>query len=181
MLTGRAPALSPDERNHQSRVAGLALQIGVALGLNEWDLGVVEAGARLHDTGKGAIPRAIREKPGPLTPDEWTTMREHPQLGAHLLFEAGAHPEEVDIVLHHHERWDGEGYPHGLCGEAIPLGARVVAVADTFDALTSARAYRAASPPAHAARVIRAERGRQFDPRVADAFLNLVLPTLDPA
>ena len=179
MMNSDVPALRPEEHHHQSRVARIARQIGLALGLTEQDLCVLESGARLHDTGKCVIPRSILDKPGPLSPDEWHTMRQHPQIGAHLLSDAGAQPAEVEVVLHHHERWDGLGYPQGLCGEEIPLGARVVAVADTFDALTSARAYRPARPAAQAADVILAERGRQFDPRIADTFLNQVFPNLN--
>jgi HD-GYP domain-containing protein (c-di-GMP phosphodiesterase class II) len=128
----------------------------------------------LHDIGKVGIPEAVLCKRGPLDEAEWAVMREHPAIGAQIVspirFLAGA----VEIVRTHHERWDGLGYPRGLRGEEIPLAARIFAIADSFDAMTSDRPYRAAMKLDHALDEIRSGAGSQFDPDVATAFLDLV-------
>lgn len=128
----------------------------------------------LHDIGKVGVPEAVLCKPGPLDDAEWAVMREHPAIGAQIVspirFLAGA----VEIVRSHHERWDGAGYPRGLRGEEIPLAARVFSVADSFDAMTSDRPYRAALPLQRTLAEIRDGAGTQFDPNVARAFLELV-------
>jgi HD-GYP domain-containing protein (c-di-GMP phosphodiesterase class II) len=128
----------------------------------------------LHDIGKVGVPEAVLCKPGPLNEAEWAVMREHPTIGAQIVspirFLAGA----IEIVQSHHERWDGRGYPRGLRGEQIPLAARVFAVADSFDAMTSDRPYRSAMPLEEALGEIRRGAGSQFDPEVARAFLRLV-------
>ena len=128
----------------------------------------------LHDIGKVGVPEAVLCKPGPLDDDEWAVMREHPSIGASIVepirFLAGA----VEIVQSHHERWDGRGYPRGLRGEEIPLAARVFSIADSFDAMTSDRPYRAAMPLEQALDEVRDGAGTQFDPDVAGAFLDLV-------
>lgn len=127
----------------------------------------------LHDIGKVGVPEAVLCKPGPLNEAEWAVMREHPAIGAQIVspirFLAGA----IEIVQSHHERWDGLGYPRGLRGERIPLAARVFAVADSFDAMTSDRPYRAAMRVDEALGEIRRGAGTQFDPDVARAFLDL--------
>ncbi|MGZ8630892.1 MAG: HD-GYP domain-containing protein [Actinomycetota bacterium] len=128
----------------------------------------------LHDIGKVGVPEAVLCKQGPLDEAEWAVMREHPTIGAQIVspirFLAGA----IEIVQSHHERWDGEGYPSGLRGERIPLAARVFAIADSFDAMTSDRPYRAAMPAERALEEIRQGAGTQFDPSVVRAFLDLV-------
>jgi HD-GYP domain-containing protein (c-di-GMP phosphodiesterase class II) len=128
----------------------------------------------LHDIGKVGVPESVLCKPGPLDDDEWAVMREHPAIGAQIVspirFLAGA----VEIVRTHHERWDGGGYPRGLRGEEIPLAARIFAVVDSFDAMTSDRPYRAAMSLERALGEVRGGAGSQFDPAVADAFLSLV-------
>ena len=128
----------------------------------------------LHDIGKVGVPEAVLRKPGPLDDAEWELMREHPAIGAQIVapirFLAGA----VEIVRSHHERWDGAGYPRGLRGDEIPLAARVFAIADSFDAMTSDRPYRAAMPLERALGEVRAGAGTQFDPMVAAAFLELI-------
>ena len=137
--------------------------------------------APLHDIGKVGIPDHILLKPGKLTPDEWEVMKTHSQIGADAISRAigqEAAPEAVgflhtaiDIARHHHERWDGSGYPCGLQGEAIPLSARMMALADVFDALISARSYKPAMPQAQAEAIILQGRGTHFDPAVVDAYL----------
>jgi putative two-component system response regulator len=134
----------------------------------------------LHDIGKVGIPDAVLNKPGPLTSDEYSRMRTHPRLGYNAIVNAEAasliEDEEVmalakDMVLTHHEWWDGHGYPQGLAGEEIPVGGRVLAVVDVYDALVGARPYRAAMPHEQAVATIRAQRGTHFDPDVVDAFV----------
>ncbi len=128
----------------------------------------------LHDIGKVGVPEAVLRKPGPLDESEWAVMREHPTIGAQIVspirFLAGA----IEIVQSHHERWDGRGYPTGLRGEGIPLAARVFAIADSFDAMTSDRPYRAAMPIERALEELRQGAGTQFDPTIVRAFLDLV-------
>jgi HD-GYP domain-containing protein (c-di-GMP phosphodiesterase class II) len=127
----------------------------------------------LHDLGKVGVPERVLCKTGPLTLDEWGVMRAHPMIGAQILEPFRFLAEAVDVVRHHHERFDGRGYPFGLAGTTIPLAARIFAVADCFDAMTSDRPYRAALPVETALAEIRAGAGTQFDPEVADAFLEL--------
>jgi adenylate cyclase len=136
--------------------------------------------APLHDIGKVGIPDAVLNKPGPLTPDEYSRMRTHPHLGYNAIVNAEAasliEDEEVmslakEMVLTHHEWWDGHGYPQGLAGEQIPVGGRVLAIVDVYDALVGARPYRAALPHEQAVAMIRAQRGTHFDPDVVDAFV----------
>lgn len=158
---------------HTQRVTELAVKIGRELGLNPRDLEDLRRGAILHDVGKLAIPDAILLKPGPLTPEEWAVMKQHPLHAYDWLKGIPFLQRALNVPLYHHERWDGSGYPHGLAGETIPLLARVFAVADVYDALTSDRPYRDAWPAQKALSYIREEAGRQFDPQVVEAFLNL--------
>lgn len=155
---------------HAERVAGYGLEIARACGMDVADDPDLEFGFLLHDIGKIAISDAILYKPGHLTDEERDAMRRHPLIGEEIVrgidFLAGAR----QVVRSHHERWDGDGYPDRLAGERIPLAARVFAVADTFDALTSDRPYRAAAPFREARRVIAEAAGTQFDPTVAEAF-----------
>jgi putative nucleotidyltransferase with HDIG domain len=156
---------------HAQRVAAYGLRIAHAAGV-EVDP-EVEFGFLLHDIGKVAVPDAILFKPGPLTPEERALMIKHPQIGSEILRHIDFLDEAKVVVLHHHERWDGQGYPDGLAGEAIPLQARVFAVADTLDALTTDRPYRPACGWAEARQAIRAEAGAQFDPAIVAAYETL--------
>ena len=154
---------------HAERVAAYGVAIARALGI------VVEGtptefGFLLHDIGKLAISDAILHKEGPLSDSERARMVEHPVIGAEIVRGIDFLEGAVDIVRHHHERWDGNGYPDGLAGDQIPLAARIFAVADVFDALTTNRPYRHASPMPQARQMILAEAGKQFDPQVVEAF-----------
>ena len=130
-------------------------------------------GALLHDVGKIGITDRVLLKAGPLSDGEWREMRKHPDLGATLVGEIGFLRPARELVRAHHERYDGAGYPRGLAGDAIPLGARIFGVADAFDALTTDRPYRRGLDHTEAARRIAAGRGSQFDPAVVDAFLRI--------
>jgi HD-GYP domain-containing protein (c-di-GMP phosphodiesterase class II) len=155
---------------HSLRTAELAVEIGLQMSLPSDRLRVIARGAYLHDLGKIAIPDQILNKPGALTADERKIVETHPQLGFELAATAPSLNEVLPVILHHHERLDGHGYPAGLAGVSIPLEARVVAVADVWDALTSDRAYRQGWDPSHALAHIEAGRGTHFDPAVVDAL-----------
>jgi putative nucleotidyltransferase with HDIG domain len=153
---------------HAQRVAAYGLRVAHAAGV-EVDP-QVEFGFLLHDIGKVAVPDAILFKPGPLTEQERALVRKHPEIGSEILRHIDFLDQAKEVVRHHHERWDGRGYPDGLSEEAIPLPARVFALADTLDALTSERPYRRASPFADARKVISAAAGSQFDPAIVAAY-----------
>jgi putative nucleotidyltransferase with HDIG domain len=144
------------------------------MGYTEKDLDRIRRGALLHDIGKIGTPVAILDKPGKLAPEELKTMREHAGRGAYLLQPIPAFEEILPIVLQHHEWVDGSGYPEGLVGEAISLDARILAVADCFDALASDRPYRAGVSRERVIGMIKEGSGRQFDPKVVEAFLRLM-------
>jgi HD-GYP domain-containing protein (c-di-GMP phosphodiesterase class II) len=156
---------------HAQRVAAYGLRIAHAAGVDVDPQ--VEFGFLLHDVGKVAVPDAILFKPGPLSKEERALMVRHPQIGSEILRHIDFLDEAKVVVLHHHERWDGGGYPAGLAGEEIPLQARVFAVADALDALTTARPYRTACGWADARREIRAGAGTQFDPAIVAAYETL--------
>jgi putative two-component system response regulator len=162
-----------DTGHHTRRVGELSARTAVNLGLDPEAVELIRGAAPLHDTGKIAIPDAILLKPGRLTLVEFETMKTHTTIGAHML--AGGRTALMrlaeQIALAHHERWDGAGYPHGLAGEAIPLAARIVAVADFYDALSHDRPYRSAWPLERIVAEIERESGGHFDPRVAAGFL----------
>lgn len=166
---------------HVGRVTELALTLGRHLGLGRGELDRLRIGAALHDVGKIAIPDAILQKPGPLDERERAVMETHVTKGAELIEQASHLACARDAVLHHHERWDGAGYPFGLAGPEIPLHGRIVAVADAFDAMTSDRPYRQALPRALAAQVIRQGSGGQFDPEIAECFAATIPARLEVA
>ncbi len=151
---------------HLRRVQTYALQIGKDLGLSDSELNAIRAAAMLHDIGKLAVPEQILSKPGRLTPEEFDKMKIHPVVGAEILDRVHFPYPVVPIVRSHHEKWDGSGYPDGLKGEGIPIGARILSAVDCFDALTSERPYRRAISPEEAMTYLKAEDGRSFDPRV---------------
>jgi ribonuclease P protein subunit RPR2 len=154
---------------HAERVTAYGMELAQTIGLPLTDP-EVEFGFLLHDIGKVAIPDAILHKPGPLTDKERALMAQHPVIGAEMICEIGFLAGALVVVRSHHEQWNGKGYPDGLAGEDIPLAARVFAVADVLDALTSDRPYRPASPIAVAREMIVEESGTHFDPRVIEAF-----------
>ncbi|MDP9463030.1 MAG: HD-GYP domain-containing protein [Actinomycetota bacterium] len=160
---------------HSQRTAELAVELGLQMSLPPDRLRIIARGAYLHDVGKIAIPDQILNKPGALTAEERKIVETHPQLGYELASAAPSLREVLPVILSHHERLDGMGYPAGLVGTTIPLEARVVAVADVWDALTSDRAYRAGWDPAHALAHIVAGRGTHFDPAVVDALVRVVV------
>lgn len=158
-----------DLGEHVDEVAGLVERVGRRLGVPEDGLEVVVQAAALHDIGKTAVPDAILLKPGPLDADEWASMREHTIIGARIVAAAPSLRQVAALVRASHERWDGAGYPDGLAGEEIPLGARIIAVCDAFDAMTAPRPYRPAWTLERAVAELRRCSGSQFDPRAVDA------------
>jgi putative nucleotidyltransferase with HDIG domain len=161
---------------HSKTVARYSHVLAEACGVSDpATLDSVRKGALLHDAGKMAIPDSILKKPGPLTAQEWVVIRRHPALGYGLVRDVKLVPEVGNIILCHHEKFDGTGYPKGLKGAAIPLEARVFAVADTLDAVTSHRPYRAPRDFGAARRELKANAGRQFDPEVVDVFCGMDL------
>lgn len=158
---------------HSQRTAELSTEIGIQLGLPPDQLRVIARGAYLHDIGKIGIPDTILNKPGALTAEERAVIETHPQLGYEMAESAPTLSEALGVILHHHERYDGTGYPRGLRGEQIPLTARVVAVADVWDALTTDRSYRPGWEPSEALAHIDAGRGTHFDGTVVDALITI--------
>ena len=162
-----------ETEGHSKRVTAFTIALSRALGLGPAQIRVIARGAFLHDIGKMAIPDAILLKPGRLTVEEQSIMREHCARGYNILRKIPFLHEAAEIVYSHQEHYDGSGYPRGLRGEAIPLGARIFAVADTLDAITSDRPYRSASSFDAARREIRRCAGTQFDPAVVETYLGL--------
>jgi len=159
--------------SHTERVAAVAVGIARGLGFRDEELEAIEIGALLHDIGKIGIPEDVLRKPGKLTEDEWELIKTHPVISDYILSELDLHPFVRQCARSSHERIDGAGYPDGLSGEAIPLPARIVLVADALDALTSTRPYRAARPILGAFAEIRAHTGTQFCPNVVVALEEL--------
>src|SRR5262249_17956602 len=155
--------------SHSERVSELAAQIARRLGLDDAQVELTRLAASLHDLGKLAIPEEILRKPGTLNETECLVLQRHPQIGFRMLESLGVEPI-ADWVLHHHERWDGSGYPDRLRGEEIPLGARIIFVADAYDAMTSERLYRRPLAPGEALDELERCSGSQFDPAIVDAF-----------
>jgi HD-GYP domain-containing protein (c-di-GMP phosphodiesterase class II) len=170
-LSEAVEACDPYTRGHSQRVAGMAYEVGVRLGCGEARLSLLRLGGALHDVGKLAVSDAVLNKPGPLTADEILMVRAHPEIGARMVALDKSLRASLPAVLYHHERWDGEGYPTGRTGAEIPLEARVLAVVDSFDAMTSDRPYRLAMPVEDAVEEVDRCAGTQFDPDVAVAFL----------
>jgi len=154
-------------------ISALASDLGHAMGLPDGDIERIRTASLLHDLGKLAIPDSILSKPAPLSPGEWRTIIEHPKIGQVVLEQAGAIRDAAAIVLHHHEWFDGRGYPYGLAGGEIPLGSRIVAIADAYEAMISARPYKPAMSHAEALQELRRQEGVQFDPELVRIFVEL--------
>ncbi len=161
-------------RGHSERVTAYAMDLGRVIGLPSETLNALELGGFLHDIGKIGIPERILHKPDRLTDEEYAIIKQHPRLGYSILSQIEGSQVVGDVVLHHHERWDGKGYPDGLAGEKIPLPARILGLADSFDAMGSTRPYRSHCAKERVMEEIRKNAGTQFDPRLADLFLGEV-------
>jgi putative two-component system response regulator len=161
-------------RGHVDRVMKLAVLIAEKLGLNRMQISALRFGAILHDIGKIYIREGVLRKAGPLSQNEWDEMKLHAEIGSDLLSKVPYLSAAIPIIRHHHERWDGGGYPDGLTGEQIPLGARIVTVADTYDAMTTERVYHNENTPNQAVDEIRTGSGTRYDPAVVEAFLTVV-------
>lgn len=174
-LTAVARVHDNGTSTHAQRMVYIAEATARVLGRSEEEVQLVRLAALLHDIGKINIPNEILHKPGPLTDEEWSVMRLHPDIGRQILAQAGGRFELIShIVVAHHERWDGRGYPFGLAQEKIPLGARILSVADSYDAMTSQRPYREPMPIAQAREELQRCAGGQFDPQVVRAFLQVL-------
>jgi putative nucleotidyltransferase with HDIG domain len=174
-LVAALDARDSETGGHSERVADLTAAIAEEMGISrDSEAGrFIQWGALLHDVGKIAVPDHILRKPGSLSDEEWETMRTHPHAGFQIVRNVGFLAPAAQIVLAHHERFDGRGYPHGLAGEEIPLGSRIFMIADTFDAITSERPYKAARAPEEALAEILRHSGSQFDPDAVQAFLSV--------
>ena len=170
-----------ETEGHAQRVAALTVALARRLGVPEERLPHIRRGALLHDIGKMGVPDHILKKPGPLDAHEWEIMRQHPLWAYDMLKDIPYLQPALAIPLFHHERWDGSGYPSGLAGTAIPLAARIFAVVDVYDALTSDRPYRPAWSKEKALTYLKEQRGKLFDPRVVDAFLEMMQADQPPA
>jgi HD-GYP domain-containing protein (c-di-GMP phosphodiesterase class II) len=162
-----------ETEGHSRRVVEFTIRLAQAFNLDDAAVVDIRRGALLHDVGKIGVPDRILHKPGPLDTDERKEIQKHPQNGYEMLVGIPPLNAPIRVVLAHHEKWDGTGYPLGLKGEVIPLGARLFAVADVFDALTSDRPYRKAMPYAAARDIIAKDAGQHFDPAVVEAFLEV--------
>lgn len=175
-LTSLMSALDARDREtegHSMRVSRLTCLLAEEIGLSGPQRKAIERGALLHDIGKIGISDRVLHKPGKLTDDEWKTMRIHPDIGARIVEGIPFLQDSLSVIRYHHERWDGSGYPIGLKGEEIPIQARIFAVADVFDALTSKRSYRSKSSPEEAIAYIKEQSGRLFDPSIVEALTRL--------
>ena len=173
-LAAATEAKDPQLKGHTVRVAEVGVAIGREMGMPHQTLRVLARAGLLHDIGKLGIPDAIYLKPGPLTPEEWEIMKQHPHLGLDILARVGKLRHEAEVLSAHHERMDGRGYPRGLAGEAIPLEARILAVADVFDALVSDRPYRQGMPREEAMRIIAESTGSHLYPPAVAALQRIL-------
>jgi putative nucleotidyltransferase with HDIG domain len=172
-------ARDPYTGHHSHRVTKIALTFARSLGLGPQEMEALSNAGYLHDIGKIGVSDSILLKPGPLTPEERAIIETHPRIGEKIVEPLGLKPQEKDLILLHHERWDGQGYPHGLQGNGIPYLCRLLALADVFDALSSDRPYRQAFSTPEALAEIEAQAGHQFDPDLTGKFVQL-LRVLDP-
>jgi putative nucleotidyltransferase with HDIG domain len=167
-------AKDPYTRGHSERVAGFAARLAERLSLGKAEVDLVELAGLLHDIGKIGVREEVLNKPGRLTPEEFEHVKQHPALGAQILEPIAEDPQLIKAVLHHHENWNGTGYPHGLAGDAIPLFAQILKVTDVYEALTSNRPYRPARSPEEAHRIMEEEMGTGLPPLVTATFFALL-------
>jgi len=168
---------NPREERHSNRVSEICQKIGSVLGLSEIEVHKLKVGGLLHDIGKIAIEEGILNKPGKLTAQEWDEIKRHPEIGYRILSSSHEMLDVTECILSHHEKWDGTGYPKGLKGEEIPRIARIIGLADSYDAMTSERSYRKALSEEVVLREIRENAGIHFDPEIARIFVEKVLET----
>jgi len=176
-LLGLANALEAKDaytRGHSERVGAWSRGVAAALGLPAGEVDMIGQAGLLHDIGKIGIPEGVLRKPGALDPEEWKVMRNHPLIGAQIVAPFDFFTGGALMIRHHHERWDGSGYPDGLAGDEIPLGARIIAVADVYDALTSNRPYRAALSHATALDHLASAAGVTLDEDAVSVFVGLI-------
>lgn len=178
-LTSAIDAKDPYTRGHSERVAHLAAELAREIGLSEHDVERIRIAGLVHDIGKIGVPESVLRKPGRLTDDEFDLMKKHPEIGHHILRDIPLLDDVLPGVMHHHERWDGRGYPARLAGEDIPRMARIIGLADAFEAMSSNRTYRRALPRGKVLAEIAECAGSQFDPELADAFLRVDLREYD--
>lgn len=174
ILRQTVEAKDPYTRGHSDRVSEFAVLIGTKMGLDEKTIHILKIGGLFHDIGKIGIPDSILLKESKLSDDEYSQIKNHPTIGAHILGNATVFQDIIPIVKHHHERYDGRGYPSQLAGTDIPLIARITAVADAFDAMTSKRTYRDSLPIEKVKEEIERCSGTQFDPEIAKLFLGIL-------
>ena len=163
----------PGEAEHAERVSVYAVATGEKMGLDDQELLELRRAAVLHDVGKIAIDRSLLSKLGELDEDDFTALKMHASMCEHVLADLPWLEKSLPMIRHHHERWDGGGYPDGLAGETIPIGARIIGVAETFDHLAFGSSYKPPIGTDLAAQVLQDEAGKQFDPQVVDAFLQI--------
>jgi putative two-component system response regulator len=174
MLAAAVEAKDAYTEGHLKRLRSYSEQLAVACELAPSEVRAVRYGGILHDIGKIGVDEAIIRKPGPLTPDEIVQMRRHPEIGAQIISKMRFAREVAPIISGHHEYWNGSGYPLGLSGEDIPIGARIITIVDAYDAMTTDRPYRAALSGEEVVRRLTDGRGTQFDPEMLDVFLSLI-------
>lgn len=159
-------------RGHSNRVRKLSLELARELGVGEEERELIELGAFLHDLGKVGVRDDVLKKPGKLTEDEYSHMQSHPEIGMRMLEASPYFADILPLVRHHHEKWDGTGYPGNLAGEAIPLGSRIISICDTYDTMVSERPYKKPLPREDALGTLSNLAGRMFDPRLVAVFLD---------
>jgi len=174
MLAQAVEAKDAYTEGHLRRLRAYGTQLALACGLTPTEVSAVRYGGILHDIGKIGVDEAIIRKPGPLTAEEAAQMRRHPEIGAQIVSQMRFARDVAPIINGHHEYWDGSGYPQGLSGEAIPIGARIITIVDAYDAMMTDRPYRAALGEAESLHRLRIARGTQFDPDLLDVFIDLV-------
>ena len=167
-------AKSQETEEHGQRLGEFCLMLADELGLSQSDKDELILLSKLHDIGKIGIDDTILNKPGKLSEEEWKVMKQHPEIGYRIAKSTPQLDHIADYILYHHERWDGKGYPEGLAGEEIPLVARILSLADAYDAMTEDRVYRKALSKEEALEEIRRNAGIQFDPKLANIFVKIL-------